>query len=155
MLMLLLLILTENTCRLKRRRYRWKKLAVSPSRIFRARNCREYPNGRALLAANLYQMLKRHSLIKVNSSSPWMPLSDPHFLKLHTLQIFERRWLHATLTPGLDSRAQKGTSIFFWARNLLNKNYFEQLLPAGGNAGQYAGVPRDPGTYGITVRHAF
>jgi len=47
-----------------------------------------------------------------------------------------------------------GTSITIWSRNLFNKNYFEQLLPAGGNAGQYAGVLGDQRTYGITVHYA-
>lgn len=51
-------------------------------------------------------------------------------------------------------RAVKGVSISVWGRNVLDQNYFEQLLPAGGNAGQYAAVLGDPGTYGITLRHA-
>jgi iron complex outermembrane receptor protein len=52
-------------------------------------------------------------------------------------------------------RVANGTSITLWARNILNKNYYEQLLVAGGNAGHYAGVLGDPGTYGITLRHSF
>jgi len=52
-------------------------------------------------------------------------------------------------------RGNGGFSIYVWARNLLNKNYFEQLLPAAGNAGQYAGVLGDPKTYGITIRYSF
>ncbi|MFZ0597057.1 MAG: TonB-dependent receptor, partial [Flavobacterium sp.] len=36
-------------------------------------------------------------------------------------------------------RASQGLSVHFWGRNLLNKDYYEQLLPAGGNTGQYAG----------------
>jgi iron complex outermembrane receptor protein len=50
-------------------------------------------------------------------------------------------------------RASQGLSIFLWGRNLLNKNYYEQLLPAAGNAGQYAGVVGDQRTYGVTVRY--
>ncbi len=50
-------------------------------------------------------------------------------------------------------RTQKGVSLFVWARNLLNKDYFEQLLPAAGNAGHYAAVLGDPRTYGVTVRY--
>ncbi|TZF83678.1 TonB-dependent receptor [Pedobacter sp. BS3] len=46
-------------------------------------------------------------------------------------------------------------SLFVWSRNLTNKNYFEQLQPASGNAGLYAGVLGDPRTYGATVRYAF
>jgi iron complex outermembrane receptor protein len=49
-------------------------------------------------------------------------------------------------------RATDGLSLFVWARNLLDKDYYEQLLPAGGNAGHYAGVLGDPRTYGVTLR---
>ncbi|MBG9378265.1 TonB-dependent receptor [Panacibacter sp. DH6] len=52
-------------------------------------------------------------------------------------------------------RANSGISVFCWSRNVLNKNYFEQLLPAAGNAGHYAAVLGDPRTYGITLRCAF
>lgn len=52
-------------------------------------------------------------------------------------------------------RSTSGLSAFVWARNLLNKDYFEQLLPAAGNAGHYAGVLGDPRTYGITLRYSY
>ena len=52
-------------------------------------------------------------------------------------------------------RAINGLSAFIWGRNLFDKNYYEQLLPAGGNAGQYAGVLGDPRTYGVTLRYSF
>ena len=39
-------------------------------------------------------------------------------------------------------------------RNMLNKNYFEQLLPAAGNAGHYAAVLGDQRTVGVTLRYA-
>lgn len=55
----------------------------------------------------------------------------------------------------LGFRATKGFSAFVWGRNILDKNYFEQLLPAGGNAGHYAGVLGDPRTYGVTLSYAF
>lgn len=59
-----------------------------------------------------------------------------------------------TLINGrLGFRANDGLSIFVWARNLLNKDYFEQLLPAAGNAGHYAAVLGDPRTYGVTLRY--
>src|SRR5690606_8382892 len=51
-------------------------------------------------------------------------------------------------------RASEGVSVHIWARNLLDRDYFEQLLPAGGNAGHYAGVLGDPRTFGITLRHS-
>lgn len=52
-------------------------------------------------------------------------------------------------------KATSGLSAYVWGRNLFNKDYFEQLLPAGGNAGHYAGVLGDPRTYGVTLRYAF
>ncbi|MBN8577320.1 MAG: TonB-dependent receptor [Cytophagales bacterium] len=52
-------------------------------------------------------------------------------------------------------RVATGISLSVWTRNLFNKNYFEQLLPAGGNAGHYAGVLGDPRTYGITFRYSY
>ena len=51
-------------------------------------------------------------------------------------------------------RIRKGLSLTVWSRNLTNNDYFEQLLPAGGNAGHYAGVLGDPRTYGVTLRYS-
>ena len=61
---------------------------------------------------------------------------------------------YSLLNARLGFRAAKGVSISIWGRNVLDKNYFEQLLPAGGNAGQYAAVLGDQRTYGITLRHS-
>ncbi|MCU0416193.1 MAG: TonB-dependent receptor [Cytophagaceae bacterium] len=55
----------------------------------------------------------------------------------------------------LGFRATEGLSVFVWSRNLFNTNYFEQLLPASGNNGMYAGVLGDPRTYGTTIRYSF
>ncbi|MXV15944.1 TonB-dependent receptor [Hufsiella ginkgonis] len=52
-------------------------------------------------------------------------------------------------------RATSGLSAFIWSRNLFDKNYFEQLLPAGGNAGHYAGVLGDQRTFGVTLHYSF
>jgi iron complex outermembrane receptor protein len=62
---------------------------------------------------------------------------------------------YALLNGRLGFRANNGLSVFLWARNLLDKDYFEQLLPAAGNAGHYAGVLGDPRTYGVTLRYGF
>jgi len=51
-------------------------------------------------------------------------------------------------------KAPYGISAYVWSRNLLDKDYFEQLLPAGGNAGHYAGVLGDQRTFGVTLRYA-
>ncbi len=55
----------------------------------------------------------------------------------------------------LGFKATEGVTLFVWSRNLLNKNYFEQLLPAAGNAGHYAGVLGDQRTFGATLRYVF
>ena len=62
---------------------------------------------------------------------------------------------YSILNARVGFRATKGVSISIWGRNVLDQNYLEQLLPAGGNAGQYAAVLGDPRTYGITLRHSF
>lgn len=54
----------------------------------------------------------------------------------------------------LGFRASEGLSVHIWGRNLLNKDYYEQLLPAGGNSGQYAAVLGDQRTYGITLKYS-
>lgn len=61
---------------------------------------------------------------------------------------------YALVNGRLGFRASTGLSFFVWGRNLLNRDYFEQLLPAAGNAGHYAGVLGDQRTYGITVRYS-
>ncbi|MCD0467680.1 TonB-dependent receptor domain-containing protein [Flavobacterium sp. ENC] len=61
---------------------------------------------------------------------------------------------YALFNARLGFRASQGLSVQFWGRNLLNKDYYEQLLPAGGNTGQYAGVLGDQRTYGITFKYS-
>ncbi len=62
---------------------------------------------------------------------------------------------YTLLNGRLGVKAPYGLSAYVWGRNLLDKNYFEQLLPAGGNAGHYAGVLGDQRTVGATLRYAF
>jgi len=63
--------------------------------------------------------------------------------------------VYALVNARTGFRVKEGFSTFIWARNLLNQNYYEQLLPAAGNAGHYAAVLGDPATYGITFRYVF
>jgi iron complex outermembrane receptor protein len=61
-----------------------------------------------------------------------------------------------TLVNGrIGFKAAKGLSTYIWGRNLFNKNYYEQLLIAGGNAGQIGAVLGDQRTYGVTLRYSF
>jgi len=62
---------------------------------------------------------------------------------------------YVLLNGRLGFRANNNLSITAWTRNALNKNYFEQLLPAGGNAGHFAAVLGDPRTVGVTLRQSF
>jgi len=52
-------------------------------------------------------------------------------------------------------RTSRRLELYLWARNVLDRDYFEQLLPAGGNAGQYAAVLGDPRTVGVTLRFEY
>ncbi|PAM95701.1 TonB-dependent receptor [Flavobacterium sp. IR1] len=61
---------------------------------------------------------------------------------------------YAIFNARLGFRASQGLSVQFWGRNLLNKDYYEQLLPAGGNTGQYAAVLGDQRTYGVTLKYS-
>ncbi len=62
---------------------------------------------------------------------------------------------YGLLNARLGFRTVNSFTIYVWGRNILNQDYYEQLLPAGGNAGHYAGVLGDPVTYGVTIRYAF
>lgn len=62
---------------------------------------------------------------------------------------------YVLLNARLGFQASQGVSFFVWSRNLLDKDYFEQLLPAAGNAGHYAAVIGDPRTFGATIRYSF
>ncbi|GAA4302257.1 TonB-dependent receptor [Compostibacter hankyongensis] len=62
---------------------------------------------------------------------------------------------YALLNARAGFRTLAGLTFFLWGRNLLDKDYFEQLLPAAGNAGQYAAVLGDPRMVGVTLQFAF
>ncbi len=61
---------------------------------------------------------------------------------------------YAVLNARIGFRVSDGLSVTLWARNILNRNYYEQLLPAAGNAGLYAAVIGDPRTFGITLKYS-
>ncbi len=52
-------------------------------------------------------------------------------------------------------RWKDGWTVSVWARNLLDKDYFELLSAAPGNSGLYVGLPGDPRTFGVTLRMNF
>ncbi|GAA4779600.1 TonB-dependent receptor [Olivibacter ginsenosidimutans] len=59
------------------------------------------------------------------------------------------------LNARIGFQTPQNIAFFVWSRNLLDKDYFEQLLPAAGNAGHYAAVLGDPRTFGLTLRYTF
>ncbi|MDR2122150.1 MAG: TonB-dependent receptor [Flavobacteriaceae bacterium] len=62
---------------------------------------------------------------------------------------------YTLINARLGFRISEKASIFIWAHNLFDTNYFEQLLPGAGNIGHYAGVLGDPRTFGTTLRYTF
>lgn len=62
---------------------------------------------------------------------------------------------YALFNGRIGFKATHGLSAYVWARNIFDKDYHEQLLVAGGNAGHYASVLGDPRTFGATLRYAF
>jgi iron complex outermembrane receptor protein len=62
---------------------------------------------------------------------------------------------YALLNLRVGFRGARAWSGYVWSRNVLDEQYFEQLLPAAGNAGHYAAVLGDPRTYGVTFKYAF
>ncbi len=52
-------------------------------------------------------------------------------------------------------RSANGWDLWFWSRNLLDKEYLELLSPGFGGTGIYVGQPGDPRTFGVTFRTEF
>lgn len=61
---------------------------------------------------------------------------------------------YSLINARLGFRVGDAFSVYFWGRNIFDKDYYEQLLPGAGNAGHYAGVLGDQRTYGITMRYS-
>jgi iron complex outermembrane receptor protein len=61
---------------------------------------------------------------------------------------------YTLLNARLGFRTAEGWTISIWARNLLDRNYFDLLSAAPGNSGLIVGQPGDPRTVGVTLRFA-
>jgi iron complex outermembrane receptor protein len=94
----------------------------------------------------------------INSKGDFFAALDTYFRSEFSSSPSPSKYLnvegYALLNARLGFRTQSGLSVSIWGRNILNKDYFEQLLPAAGNAGQYAAVLGDPTTCGITLKYA-
>jgi iron complex outermembrane receptor protein len=61
---------------------------------------------------------------------------------------------YSLLNARIGFRAKNNLTLQIWGRNLLNVDYYEQLIAAPGSAGHYAGVVGDPQTFGVTIQYA-
>ena len=61
---------------------------------------------------------------------------------------------YSLLNVRVGFRAAAGWTVTLWARNVLNKDYYELLTAAPGNTGLYVGQPGDARTVGVTLRVA-
>jgi iron complex outermembrane receptor protein len=62
---------------------------------------------------------------------------------------------YALFNGRIGFKATRGLSVYAWGRNIFDKDYHEQLLAAGGNAGHYASVLGDQRTFGVTLRYSY
>jgi iron complex outermembrane receptor protein len=62
---------------------------------------------------------------------------------------------YALVNARVGFRWADGWSLSVWARNLLDKDYFELLSAAPGGSGLYVGLPGEPRTVGVTLRMSF
>ena len=92
-------------------------------------------NGKFLIASDVYSRTSFSS-----SASP------SKYLNIDGYSLINAR---------IGFRASNGFSILFWCRNVANKNYFEQLLPAAGSAGHYGAVLGDQRNFGTTLKFTF
>jgi iron complex outermembrane receptor protein len=62
---------------------------------------------------------------------------------------------YAVVNAGLGLRGDSGWEAVLWARNLLDRQYMQNLTVQAGNSGLIVGTPGDPRTYGATLRVRF
>jgi iron complex outermembrane recepter protein len=59
---------------------------------------------------------------------------------------------YSLLNARVGFRATDGWTLSLWARNLLDKDYFDLLSPVAGGTGLHVGQPGDRRTVGLTMR---
>ena len=62
---------------------------------------------------------------------------------------------YTVLNASLGLRAGSHWEVSVWARNLLYRNYMQNLTVQAGNSGLIVGTPSDPRIVGVTVRGSF
>ena len=59
---------------------------------------------------------------------------------------------YSVLNGRVGVQVNKQWSVTVWSRNLLNRDYYEQLAAVTGGTGLYVGFLGDPRTFGVTLR---
>ena len=62
---------------------------------------------------------------------------------------------YSVVNTSLGFRSDGGWDVSLWARNLLDREYMQNLTVQAGNSGLIVGTPSDPRTYGATLRVRF
>ncbi|MBS0376407.1 MAG: TonB-dependent receptor [Proteobacteria bacterium] len=62
---------------------------------------------------------------------------------------------YSVLNASAGLRVARAWEASVWARNLLNRNYLQNVTVQAGNPGLVVGTPGDPATYGVTLRARF
>ena len=62
---------------------------------------------------------------------------------------------YTVVNASLGLRAGSHWEVSMWARNLLYRNYMQNLTVQAGNSGLIVGTPSDPRIIGVTVRASF
>ena len=149
-------ILMVNILHLLMHLYHWKKQEHhSLLKMFQKVNCPVYLIGPVHWVVKYF--LEKKNVFGNNGN--FFFATDVYYRSSFSSSASPSKYLnvdgYALLNARAGFRASLGLTFFIWSRNLLNKDYFEQLLPAAGNAGHYAGVLGDPRTFGVTLRYAF
>ncbi|MEP7244065.1 MAG: TonB-dependent receptor [Gammaproteobacteria bacterium] len=62
---------------------------------------------------------------------------------------------YTLVNASLGFRSERGWEVSLWAKNLLDRDYMQNLTVQAGNSGLIVGTPSDPRAYGATVRVGF
>ena len=62
---------------------------------------------------------------------------------------------YTLVNASLGFRSENRWELYVWAKNLLDREYMQNLTVQAGNSGLIVGTPSDPRTYGMTLRASF
>jgi iron complex outermembrane recepter protein len=97
-----------------------------------------------------------HAATAFNQSGQFFAAIDSSYRSSFSSSASASKYLvvdaYSVLNARIGFRRSDGWSVFLWARNLLDKDYFELLSAVPGNSGLYVGQPGDARTIGLTLR---